>query len=292
MAAMPWVDERVAIAPADRRQTVLDVIAAARHRLILSLYRCDDRRVLEALAAARRRGVRVEVLLTRRSSDPGNLRLLRLLLERAGIRVWRYGDRHVKYHAKFLVADEGPALVGSANFTRRCFKKTADFMLVTHDPGIVSSLAALFEADCRAPFGGLRAQLSPRLIVAPEQARPAVTALLQQASESIRIIDRRASDSRLLATLAARAAAEVGVCVLRGPRVGRFLSHGKLLIADRRVAVFGSLALSPASLDRRRELSVVVRGADVLRALIGFFDEAAFHESAGALLRQRAESAA
>ena len=53
-----------------------------------------------------------------------------------------YTDPVVKYHAKYLVADDGPAVVASLNFTRKCFRKTCDALVVTHDPAVVSRPAA------------------------------------------------------------------------------------------------------------------------------------------------------
>src|SRR5262249_45597132 len=59
--------DRIAITPAERRAAIIDVIASARSRLILSLFRCDDFGVLDALVAALARGVRIEALMTDRA---------------------------------------------------------------------------------------------------------------------------------------------------------------------------------------------------------------------------------
>jgi hypothetical protein len=57
----------VIVAPDERRDAVLRVIGAARERLILSIFRCDDLAVIDGLADALRRKVRVEVLITGRA---------------------------------------------------------------------------------------------------------------------------------------------------------------------------------------------------------------------------------
>ena len=44
-------------------------------------------------------------------------------LEETGASLHSYTDPVVKYHPKYLVADEGPAIVASLNFTRKCFKQ-------------------------------------------------------------------------------------------------------------------------------------------------------------------------
>ena len=100
---------------------MLRIIGGARRRLILSLFRCDDAEVLDALAAALERGVEVHALLTKRAKG-GRKRLKRLwdVLEGMGALVSWYADRAGKYHAKYLVADEGPALVVRGPFARCC----------------------------------------------------------------------------------------------------------------------------------------------------------------------------
>lgn len=265
--------ERIILTPADRRAAVLDVIGSARRRLVLSLYRCDDRRVLHALGAARRRGVQVEALLTRRSRDRSSLTLLRLLLESLGVTVWRYGSRDVKYHAKYVVADETRTLIGSLNFTRKCFKHTSDFMLLSEDRDLAASLTALFEADCDAPHTALPRGLSARLIVGPSEARRRIVGLIERAHVRIQIVDPKLSDPSILRLLAARSASGVSVDVLGAREVGGRLSHGKLLILDDRIAIVGSMALSTSNLDRRREVAVTVQDPTAVRQLQTFFRE-------------------
>jgi len=271
--------DRIVVAPEVRRSAVLEIIGSARRRLVLSLYRCDDRKVLEALGAATRRGVRVEALVTRRAGDRLSLRLLRILLEQLGVLVWRYADRRVKYHAKYIVADEETALVGSLNFTHRCFRKTSDFMVITRDADVVASLVELFDADCRVPAGSLP-HISSRLIVAPDHARADIRRLLKDTRRCIRLIDPKLSDPSMLAMLQAKAASGVSFTVLDGRRVAGMRSHGKLLILDDTVAVVGSLALSSTNLDDRREIAVVVRDDVAVRRLVQFFDQAAGREAA------------
>ena len=112
----------------------------------------------------------------------------------------------VKYHAKYLVADEGPAIVASLNFTKKCFKKTCDALVITHDPAVVAGLRRLWAADCGAR-GRCPPNLAERLIVGPERARRQFTALIEGARTSIRLIDAKLSDPDLVALLNAKRAA-------------------------------------------------------------------------------------
>ena len=120
--------DTVVIEPAERRAAVLRVIRGARRRLALTIFRCNDADVLDAVGAAVDRGVDVDVLLTRRARGwRRRLDRLRLRLERMGVRVTRHGAGTTKHHAKYTVADRGPLLVASFNLTRKCFSRTCDF---------------------------------------------------------------------------------------------------------------------------------------------------------------------
>src|SRR5206468_534180 len=111
--------DKVVTSIADRRSTVLDVIRGARKTLALSLFRCNDAEVFAELARATARGVAVEALITSRAKGGKHkLRALAASLADAGASVYAFSDPVVKYHAKYLIADDRLAVVASFNFTR------------------------------------------------------------------------------------------------------------------------------------------------------------------------------
>jgi cardiolipin synthase len=261
--------DRVAITPEERRAAVIDVIAAARSRLRLSLFRCDDFAVLDAIADALHRGVHVEVLMTKRAKGGRKGRdQLETVLSDAGAALHRYGDPVVKYHAKYIIADTS-ALVASANWTHKCMERTCDFALVTTDLSVVRALAAVFAIDCARE--ALASDLMhERLITGPENARDRLTALLGSARRSIEIVDPKLTDPAMRELLAERRDAGVRVVCHEGDRVGSLAAHGKLIVVDDRVAVIGSLSLSAIHLAFRRELALTTTDRGVIASLNGF----------------------
>jgi cardiolipin synthase len=255
--------DRVITAVDERRPAILDVIRRARTSIALSLFRCNDAAIFDELAAATARGVTVEALITSRAKGgKKKLRKLWTALESAGVQVQPYTEPVVKYHAKYLVADDGPAVVASLNFTKKCFAKTCDAIVVTHDPAVVSGLRALFAADReRAP---LPADVPPHLIVGPERARRQFTELFERATTSIKLIDAKLSDPDLVTLLNARRAAGVTVDVYTAKRLGPLKSHGKIILVDDRIAVVGSLSLAAISLGFRREVAIVVEDREAV----------------------------
>jgi hypothetical protein len=101
--------DRVITDPDERLDAVLDVIRQARERIELSLFRANEKAVFDELARAVERGVDVEVLVTSRAKG-GKKKMKKLwrALEATGATMYAYTDPVVKYHAKYLIADDGP----------------------------------------------------------------------------------------------------------------------------------------------------------------------------------------
>jgi cardiolipin synthase len=152
--------------------------------------------------------------------------------------------------------------VASLNFTKKCFKKTCDALLVTHDRVVVADLRRLWVAD----RGGLPMpeDLSDRLIIGPERARRQFTALIEGARTSIRLIDAKLSDPDLVSLLNARRAAGMTIEIFSAKHLGELKSHGKIMLIDDKTVVVGSLALAALSLDFRREVAIVITHADAV----------------------------
>ena len=262
------VAERLVLDPAERKAALLGVIGAARRRLILSLFRCDDFSILDALAAALERGCEVEAILTKRAKG-GKKRLKKLwgALEEMGAVVTRYADPVVKYHAKYLVADDKTAIITTLNPTRKCFSRTWDAVLITQDPSVVKGLLTLFKTDAAGVPLTSRRSLGRRLIVGPERSRAEIRALIASAKHSIRILDHKLSDPDLVALLRERRNDGITVSVLGKHPMGGLEPHGKMMIIDESRAVLGSTALSTLSLDFRREVSVVVHEPALVKQL-------------------------
>jgi phosphatidylserine/phosphatidylglycerophosphate/cardiolipin synthase-like enzyme len=254
--------------PAERKAALLGVIAGAQRRLVLSLFRCDDFSVLDALAAALERGCEVEAILTRRAKG-GKKRLKKLwgALEEMGAVVTRYGDPVVKYHAKYLVADESTAIITTLNPTRKCFSQTWDAVLVTQDASVVSGLLTLFRADAAGTPLPSRRPISSRLIVGPERSRAGIRGLIGGARQSIRILDHKLSDPDLVGLLRERRSEGITVSVIGRHPMGAIVPHGKMMIIDEQQAILGSTALSTLSLDFRREVSVIIHEPALVKQL-------------------------
>lgn len=268
---------KLVLNPADRRQAVVDVLRSAARHLVLSIFRCDDFGVIGEITDAVRRGVDVKVLISSRARGwTKRLNRLAELLESAGAQVYRYGGPFVKYHAKYVVADDTVGLVSSSNFTHKCFKSTCDFLLVTHEPDVLRGLKDVFEHDCHTP-GNPLPDVSDRLIVGPERTRERFMRLLQNATANISIMDHRVTDPRIVDLIETRKRNGVNVRILGRGNIEGLISHGKMILVDDQHAVIGSVALSQPSLDTRREVAITIEDLELVRELGTYFEYCATH---------------
>jgi cardiolipin synthase A/B len=265
--------DQLIIGPELRRQIILETFAGARSSVTLSLFRCDDSRVLDQLVATARRGLQVKVLVTQRARGWGKrLGSLVTLLRHTGIQVKQYDGPWAKYHAKYIVVDEALAVIGSLNLTRKCFTDTLDFLVLSRDPELAASLKRLFDIDWSYPFVALP-ELHNALIVGPDDSRELMLKLLRRARSRIKIIDHRVSHPEVLLLLAQKMREGVNVRIIGRGEAGHFISHGKLVLIDDETAVIGSASLSRPGLDIRREVSLMLTEASAVDELRRFFDQ-------------------
>src|SRR5205809_8132094 len=106
--------DRLVLTPSARRDAVLELLRSARQTITRSMFRCDDFSILDEIAAAVQRGVHVRILITQKARGwKKKLQELTLLLGSLGADVRPYQSSVMKYHAKYIVADDGPAYVST-----------------------------------------------------------------------------------------------------------------------------------------------------------------------------------
>ena len=313
----------------DSPGTVVETLRGADDRILLAGYTFTSRRVARALERAAARGVTVRVLLEGKPVDGlsgREARLLDSLVER-GVTVELLGgprDRYAFHHAKYAVVD-GRALVLTENWKPSGTGGHASrgWGVRLTQPEVVAGLVATFRAD--ADWAGVedwrrfrrgrsfttRSVANgtyPRhhepatlpverteLVVAPDNAGRAVTAMLDSATESVDVIQVSIDgpDDRFLrATVrAARRGVEVRVLLssawyvrednrriverLRERAENEGLSlrakladpggryekiHAKGVLVDGDQALVGSLNWNSESVRQNREVMVLLEG--------------------------------
>jgi phosphatidylserine/phosphatidylglycerophosphate/cardiolipin synthase-like enzyme len=127
------------------RAAALAGIRAAQHSIDIEMFVLSDRLVLDALAAAARRGVRVRMLLE--PTQPQNAAAM-TELQPAGalVRLYRQvGDELL--HAKLGIFDRQTVLFGSCNWSRSGFTRNHELDLLVRDAALAGVFLSRLERD-------------------------------------------------------------------------------------------------------------------------------------------------
>ena len=132
-APLPTAEVQVAFTPGDDiAALIVERIGRARQSVRMQAYLFTDRRIANALLAALKRGVRVEVIGDAAQHANGGLPYLRAL-QRAGAQVFLNGA-HAAMHNKIVIVDgDAPAaaiVTGSYNFTPSAQSRNAENVVV------------------------------------------------------------------------------------------------------------------------------------------------------------------
>jgi len=281
------------VLPNDSAKPIIDAIGAARRSLRIKMFVFSDRTLLNAVVAAGRGGVKVEVMLNpaRRSGERDNEHT-RKLLERARVRVRDANPAFELTHEKSMVVDDAAAFVKSFNWATKNLTETRDYAVVTTNPHDVGDVIAGFDADWH------RQAFSPRqethLVWCPGPGRDRICQFIDDARHRLFVQNERIQDAVVIERLVRARGRGVKVEVMaRAPHtlkrdkvvegVGglRILDdvgikvhklkhlklHGKALLRDGTAAIVGSINLATGSLDGRRELAIEVRDEDLIDRL-------------------------
>lgn len=194
-------------------------------------------------------------------------------------------------HAKtFLTPDK--AIIQTANLTFSSFSKNREWFFMTADSGVVASLHYLHDADrYDMPFD--RDLLHPNLVVCPINCRARVEWLLSGATSSIRMYQQYIYDTWVQKLLEEKRRQWVDVQIIlwkfddawwmdavvndpEGESFALVMSgtikaqsnpyvHAKMILIDDTYLLLGSMNMSQTSLDKNREIGVVLMQPEHIR---------------------------
>jgi phosphatidylserine/phosphatidylglycerophosphate/cardiolipin synthase-like enzyme len=274
------------VQPGDSFFPLVTAIDSASKSIKMTIFRMDDPVVRDAMRRAVGRGVKVQVLVAPESKgwNKRNRKLGDELAE-LGIEVTspapsKRGTR--RYHYKVMVVDFAQTLILTFNPTKKNLHYARDFGLVIKDATIAAEIDRLFEADWR---GEEFVASDLPLVVSPDNSRERIMELLESASRSILILDAKVWDKNVLKLLAEKAeqgcdvriigsvADHPGADRLKVARSALYKLHSKCVVVDGLFTFIGSQNLRKSSLDRRRELGIIIEDEAISRKIERIFEE-------------------
>ena len=281
------------VMPDDTGKPILDAIAAAKKSLRIKMFLFSDPALLAAVIAAHRRGVKVLVMLNpaRRGGEPEN-EATRTKLKKAGIEVIDSNPIFAVTHEKSMVVDDETAFVKSLNWETKNLTETRDYAVVTADSDEVREVIDCFEADWRRKKFALGKR--PRLIWCNANGRDRIAEFIDGAKHRLFVQNERYQDAVIIERLVRAAERGVKIHVMVRPphtlkkeklvegvggirilndvgvkvhKLKHLKLHAKMLLADGKRAIVGSINFSPGSFDTRRELAIEVSDKHIINRL-------------------------
>lgn len=283
----------IIVLPDDTGHAITAAIENATKSILVKMFLFSDPGLISAVVSAKQRGVMVKVMLNpnRRNGEEEN-EDTRKILEDAGIEVRDSNPAFIITHEKSMVIDNRIAFIKSLNWETKNLTETRDYAIITTHPEEVEEIILCFEADWhRKKFDGGE---NSKLIWCSLNGRAKIAKFIDEAKHTLFVQNERFQDLVIIERLVHAAHRGVKVHIMARPphtlkkeklaegvgglrimhdvgikihKLRDLKLHGKMLLADSRNAIVGSINLTPGSFDHRRELAIEIHDPKVIERL-------------------------
>jgi cardiolipin synthase len=295
------------VEPGAGDSVITDAIDSAQKSVWVEMYLLTDRKIIAALEEAAHRGVDTRVMLETHPYGGSSISATETLnrLSAAGVQTKATSPAFSLTHEKGMILDGQTAYIMTSNFTLSALgvsrsTENREYGIIDHNQQDVQSVIDIFNAD----WNRTNVQLNdPNLVVSPINSRQDFAALINSAHKSLQIEAEEMQDSDIEQDLVNAEKRGVQVQVIlpsssssssdssssdSGNSAGistieqghvqvkedpQLYMHAKLIIVDGQKAFVGSENISSASLDRNRELGIIVSDQSALNTLRQTFQQ-------------------
>ena len=283
--------DTLSVLPASGYTGIYSAVEGAKSNIDLVMYELEDSTFEGLLVSAQDRGVKVEVILDQAYAKSQNEDAYNYL-NGHGVSVHWSSNQVDITHQKTLIVDKSIAYIMSGNLTPQYYSGTRDFIVEDTDSKDVSAIISTFNSDYSnqevIPSNG------DDLVWSPNSA-PELVSIINSAKNELLIENEEMSDPTIVSALegAAKRGVNVNVCmtessswnsyfaelVKAGVHVRTYASnaslyiHAKVILMDpassNAEAFVGSENFSDTSLDKNRELGIVLNNLSIITQLNG-----------------------
>jgi len=280
------------VQPESGHAPIVDAINSAKKEILVEVYLLSDKQIISALEDAKSRGVDVKVMIEEHPFGGGNLNnKTKTALDQDAIQTEWSDPAFALTHEKAIIIDQDEGLILSQNLSGTSFTKNREYDVFDTNPADVQEIRTIFIDDWE------RQTFSPPattdIIESPNNSRAALTSLITTASKSLDLETEDIDDSSLINLLSEKAktlsvrlivptiqqlssnkpalqqlaAAGVQVKTISSPYM-----HAKMIVVDDTKAYTGSINYSTQSLDKNRELGIILTNQDTITKLTDTFE--------------------
>jgi cardiolipin synthase len=279
---------------------IVDAIRGAKKSVWVEVYLLTNKSVISDLEEMANNGIDVRVMLEQHPYGGGSVSPQETLdkLKAAGVKAQFSNPSFALTHAKIMIIDSTTVFIMTSNLTNAALgtgssTKNREYDIVDANSQDVQAVIAIFQAD----WNRTNASFSDaNLVVSPVNARSDFDALIGSAKHTLLVTGEEMQDSGVEQDLAKAAQRGVNVEVILPSPSGsssdsnkngisiikqggvqvredsRLYMHAKIMIIDGQKAFVGSENMSSQSLDRNREIGIIVSDSHVLQVLQQTFE--------------------
>ena len=281
------------VLPDDTAKPILNAINSAQKSIWVKMFVFSDPALLKAVAAAKKRGVDVRIMLnpSRRSGKAENQQS-RKFLKSHHIEVIDSNPCFGLTHEKSMVVDAKTAFVKSLNWETKNLTVTRDYAIVTTHKHEVREIMDCFQADWKRKKFDTGEEA--HLIWCTGNGRDRIAQFIDDARHSIFLQNERYQDAVIIERLVRARKRGVKIHVMARPphkldkdkltegvgglrimddvgikihKLKHLKLHAKMLLLDESRVIVGSINLAPGSFDSRRELAIDVHDPEVVKRM-------------------------
>ncbi len=295
---------KVFVEPSAGDSGITSAITSAQKSVWVEIYLLSDRNIIRALEEAAHKGRDVRVMIEPHPfGGGGSPRRTIDQLNAAGIKAQPTSSSFTLTHEKGMIIDGSTAYIMTSNFTRAALGGSSggssrttnrEYDIVDTNPQDVQAVIAIFNAD----WNHTTAQFNDaNLVVSPVNSRNAFTTLIGSAHHTLLIEAEEMQDSNIEQALVDAAKRGVHIQIILPSPSGssrdtnsdgigtikqgsiqvkedpRLYMHAKIIVVDGQKAFVGSENISTQSLDKNRELGILVSDSGVLNTLQQTFQQ-------------------
>ena len=269
---------------------IYNLINSARKTIDMTMYELTDTTAENLLVQAAANGVAVRVILDQDNEKSHNQAAF-TLLSTHGVQVHWANTAYTYTHQKTITVDGTTSAIMTLNLTSQYYSTSRDFAVIENDAKDVSAIETVFNADFAnkkvTPAAG------DDLVWSPTNSETSLLALINGATSTLSVENEEMDDADIADALAAAAkrgvhvqvtmtanssyATELNQLKTAGVKIATYAAsaplyiHAKVIIADfgktTAKAFVGSENFSNTSLNKNRELGLMITESDILSSL-------------------------
>lgn len=294
---------KVFVEPDSGESVLVNAISDAHKSVWVEMYLLSDTKVIHALEDAANHNIDVRVMLEPHPVGGGTSPSRTLdQLKAAGIKAQYTDPDFALTHEKGMIIDGNTAYIMTSNFTRAAlggysgssYLENREYDIIDTNSKDVQAVINIFNAD----WNHTTAQFNdPNLVVSPVNSRNDFNSLINSAHHTLLIEAEEMNDSAIEQALVNAEQRGVHIEVILPAPHGsqsdsnsqgidtikqggvqvkedsKLYMHAKIIVVDGKTAFVGSENISTQSLDRNRELGIIVSDAGVLNTLQSTFQK-------------------